>query len=161
MGCGESDTAFTADERDPNAWPTLVVETGLSQSLESLRAKMRWWFSASDLAVNIVVLVKLQRASRTICVEKYVKDIPQTRQGATFTRRMPALAPQIRQTITVALHPGSQPVVFDVFDGPLVLEFALLFLRPADPARGERDVVLDANMLTNLAKLVWRGTLSV
>ncbi|EFX06509.1 hypothetical protein CMQ_6830 [Grosmannia clavigera kw1407] len=159
--CGEADAAFMPGERADalDGWPTLVVETGLSQSSESLDAKMRWWFHASNHQVNIVLLVKLQRASHTICVEKYVKDIPQPRQGATFTRFMPALVPQSRQSITIAPHPRSQPVVYDVFGGPLVLEFVLLFLRPADLARGERDVVLDATRLVDLARQVWRRTL--
>jgi len=41
-----------------DAWPTLVIEAGSSESLGALRDDMRWWFSVSDHQVNIVLLVK-------------------------------------------------------------------------------------------------------
>ncbi len=43
----------------PVRWPTRVMEAGYSQSMPSLRAKMRWWFAASNRQVKMVVLVKM------------------------------------------------------------------------------------------------------
>ncbi|CAK7562574.1 MAG: hypothetical protein SEPTF4163_000422 [Sporothrix epigloea] len=131
---GEPDACFLPPERgrDPGGWPTLVLETGVSQSLESTRAKMRWWFSASDHAVKIVVVY-----------------------GATSTRNMPSLTPRLRQSINITAQPGSDPVVYNVVGGPLIIEFSLLFLRPADPARGEGDIILDASWLEQLARRIW------
>ncbi|CAK7241575.1 MAG: hypothetical protein STHCBS139747_003038 [Sporothrix thermara] len=159
-GSGEPDACFMPPARgnDSDGWPTLVIEAGVSQSLASLHAKMHWWFSASNHAVKIVLLAKVSPASRSILVEKYNKDVLQTRQGATNTRNMPGPAPELRQTIAITAQPGSNPVVYDVLGGPLVLEFSHLFLRPADGTQGERDIVVDANRLAKLAERVWART---
>ncbi|KAI5867323.1 hypothetical protein GGS23DRAFT_592645 [Durotheca rogersii] len=119
---GEPDACFMPSVRgsDPNGWPTLVIETGVTQLLRSLHRKMRWWFAASNHTVEIVLLVKVSRASRTLLLEKHIKGVSQT----------------LRQVVTIAPHPSSNPVMHDVMDGPLILEFSLLFLQPADPARG-------------------------
>ncbi len=37
-------------------WPTLVIESGYSQSWPSLRLKMRWWFGASAGQVSFLLL---------------------------------------------------------------------------------------------------------
>lgn len=44
---------------DIHPWPTLVIETGYSQSIIALRQQMRWWFTASQHRVKIVLLIKL------------------------------------------------------------------------------------------------------
>lgn len=154
---GEPDACFLPPERgrDPGGWPTLVLETGVSQSLESTRAKMRWWFSASDHAVKIVVVCKVWLDARRLLIERYTKDKSQTQDGATSTRNMPSLTPRLRQSINITAQPGSDPVVYNVVGGPLIIEFSLLFLRPADPARGEGDIILDASWLEQLARRIW------
>lgn len=71
---GEGDSSGgPAPQRAGNlAWPTLVVEAGVSETLSELREDMRWWFSASDYQVKIV-LAKLVQAERTITLEKWVE----------------------------------------------------------------------------------------
>jgi hypothetical protein len=43
-------------------WPSLVIETGLSESEAQLRADVYWWFSNSDYKVNVVILFHIQRS---------------------------------------------------------------------------------------------------
>ncbi|EPE02352.1 dead deah box dna helicase [Ophiostoma piceae UAMH 11346] len=57
---GEGDSnGGPSPERDGNdSWPTIVFEAGFSQSLESLRMKMRFWFTQSNHDIKIVILAK-------------------------------------------------------------------------------------------------------
>ncbi|EPE06839.1 dead deah box dna helicase [Ophiostoma piceae UAMH 11346] len=89
----EPDASFmpTVRSNDPGEWPTLVIETGVNQSLESLHTKMRWWYAAADHAVKIVLLIKTSLASRSVLIEKYIKEVLQTRPGATNTRLMSSI----------------------------------------------------------------------
>ncbi|KAI2615393.1 hypothetical protein GGR54DRAFT_642414 [Hypoxylon sp. NC1633] len=45
-----------------NKWPSFVIEAGHSSSISLLRTKMRWWFSASNHDVKLVLLAKSYRA---------------------------------------------------------------------------------------------------
>lgn len=53
-----------------NAWPTLVIEAGDSESLGELHNDMRWWFSASNHDVKIVLLAKFEHNRREIILQK-------------------------------------------------------------------------------------------
>lgn len=66
-------------------WPTLVVESSVSRSLDSLHKTIGWWFAASQHAVKIVILVKIYRDLEQITVEKWTEDYTQFRPGATTT----------------------------------------------------------------------------
>ncbi|CAK7565217.1 MAG: hypothetical protein SEPTF4163_003128 [Sporothrix epigloea] len=123
--------------------PTFVVEVGLSQSLESLRGDMQWWFRALQDSVKVVLLAKLYDSVRVIRLEKYVRDTSQTRTGALNTRNMPQPPPQLAQvvTITTSTVTPDEPAGYTVVGGPLVLEFELLFLRSLNSAAGEKDIL--------------------
>ncbi len=129
-----------------DSWPTLVIEAGYTQSLPSLRSKMRWWFNESNGDVKIVVLAKLYPRRQAILLEKYIRGPRVPRPGATNTRRSSAAAampePNCHQEIWVKRTPGSNPATY-VATGALILEFPLLFLHQADPARGERNIVIN------------------
>lgn len=136
-----------------DAWPTLVVEAGVSESLAGLRNDMRWWFSSSDHHVQIVLL-KFERTRRAITLEKWEEEPYGTRPGAmTTTRHAAALQPVLRQTITITQDTTTDPVLYNVTRGALVLGFSLLFLR--DPGPGEGDFVLSVQELDDYARSVW------
>ncbi|CAK7210048.1 hypothetical protein SCUCBS95973_000660 [Sporothrix curviconia] len=159
-GSGEGDNTFVPWERAVTdaKWPTLVIEAGVSQSLASLRNKMAWWFRASEHEVKIVLIMKVDQDARTIRLWKYTKDFPQTRNGATRTRAMPNLEPHLCQEIQIVPQPDNGGLAqYDVIGGPLHLEFALLLLRPADPARGEHDIEISAGELAGVAEFVFAG----
>lgn len=146
-------------------WPTLIVEVGFSQSLQSLRSVENWWFTASHHEVKIVLLVKLRRENQTIQIEKRVAERQSAhRLSATTTRAFSAAAlplvlvpvPVLRQTIMIARDNSTDPATYEIQGGNLVLEFELLFLRPPNLEQGEGDVILIQHRLEQLAKRVWR-----
>lgn len=54
---------------------------------------MRWWFSASDHDVKIVLIMKLRQNEEQIVLEKWVAvTAPPLRPGATMTRAATAAA---------------------------------------------------------------------
>ncbi len=135
------------------AWPTLVIEAGVSRSLAGLRQKMWWWFAVSDHDVKIVLLAKFDRAHRTITLEMWEEEPRATRPGATTTRHAAAGQPVMRQSITITRDLTADPAAYIVTGGALVLRFGLLFLR--DPGPTEGDVVLAVEELEEYAARVW------
>ncbi|KAK4115929.1 hypothetical protein N656DRAFT_408924 [Canariomyces notabilis] len=45
IGEGDSAGCLHPEPRGLHAWPTLLIESGLSRSMMDLRRDMRWWFS--------------------------------------------------------------------------------------------------------------------
>jgi hypothetical protein len=81
-------------------WPTLVIETGDSETLGELHNDMRWWFRTSNHDVKIVLLAKFDLGQHRILLEKWEEEIslqqlqqqndgvlePVKRQSITITR---------------------------------------------------------------------------
>ncbi|KAB5558330.1 hypothetical protein GE09DRAFT_108773 [Coniochaeta sp. 2T2.1] len=135
------------------AWPTLVIEAGVSELLSQLRLDMRWWFSHSHHEVKIVLIVKFSRQDETLLIERWEEDyVP--RQEATATRQQTlSLEPVMPiQTITIR-QVSANPASYNVTRGDLVLPFKLLFLR--DPGPSEADFVITIQKLDVFAQLVW------
>jgi hypothetical protein len=161
---GEADSTgrprFT--RRGHDSWPTLVIESGVSDSLQALRDDMRWWFSASDHQVKIVILVKLDVTERHIILEKYrgIQSAAE-RPGATMTRAATArqLEPVLDQTIHITQTTGDpmNDTSYIVTGDALRLEFALLFLREPVPEDREHDVTIEMPDLQTLASKIWGG----
>ncbi|KAI1089235.1 hypothetical protein F5B19DRAFT_467976 [Rostrohypoxylon terebratum] len=135
-----------------DSWPTLVIEAGDSESLGALRDDMRWWFSASDHQVNIVVLAKFDRSDQRIIIDRWEEEA-QIRPGATTTRRPAsnAVKPVLRQSITITRDAATDSC--HVARSALVLSFRLLFLR--DPGPLEGDFIISIADLQAYARNVW------
>lgn len=77
--CKEADSGGFPGHGDTSGgdarWPALVIECGMNQSLASLHAAMRWWFSASGHRVKIVLVVKLHRSTHTIAMRSSPKSM--------------------------------------------------------------------------------------
>jgi hypothetical protein len=119
---------------------------------------MRWWFSASDHQVKIVLLVKIQldhTENAGLLIEKWEEEASVTgRPGATTTRRAAALRPVMRQSIRITQDATTDPESSTVTGGPLVLPFRLLFLRDSGPQEGG-DIVISVAELEHYARMVW------
>ncbi|EPE03013.1 dead deah box dna helicase [Ophiostoma piceae UAMH 11346] len=165
---GEWDSGgFPWSQRRRGDWPTLVVESGYTQTMPSLYAKMRWCFSTSDHQVKVVILAKIVRSEVRIHIEMWQEVV--LRPGATATRwatgaGLGAPQPRCMQTVDVCwagLVPFPQasqaarmdPGSFSVAGGPLTIDFALVFLRA--PAMVEHDLVVADDDLKVLAVRLW------
>ncbi|KAK0655359.1 hypothetical protein B0T16DRAFT_320028 [Cercophora newfieldiana] len=150
-GEGDSTGGPWPERGGADKWPTLVVESGYSQTLPELRKDMRWWFQASNHEVKIVILAKFDDQQHHILLEKWEEEAISSPQGAITRSRAAAMSqqngllnPVMRQSITITR---------DETRGPLVLGFRLLFLR--DPGPQERDIVLSIQDLQLYARRVW------
>ncbi|KAK0715328.1 hypothetical protein B0H67DRAFT_580475 [Lasiosphaeris hirsuta] len=138
-------------EAGKGAWPTLVIEAGVSQTLAQLRIGMRRWFSMSNHEVKIVLLAKLD--GTTILLEKWEEERA-VRPGATTTQHsLQHQEPVLRQAITITRDTTTDPISYHVTSGAFVLSFRLLFLR--DPGPGEGDLAFGVRELEEYAEDVW------
>jgi hypothetical protein len=151
----EGDSAWRPHSSRPNKteWPTIVIESGVSESLRRLRFDASWWLTESGGDVKIVVIVSVQRAQNAqlrLQIEKW-EHAPSRRQ---LLLRTPNNNPIIRQIptkiqqITVvsnAVAGGPLPVT----GGPLVLPFDKIFLRPA--VLPETDFTFNVQDISNWA----------
>ncbi|KAK3373768.1 hypothetical protein B0T24DRAFT_274139 [Lasiosphaeria ovina] len=139
-------------------WPTLVIESGYSETLPELQKDMRWWFQASNHQVKIVILAKFDDQQHHILLEKWEEEISSP-QGAIIQSRAAAISqngvlnPVKQQSITITRDETTNPVSYNVTRGALVLGFRLLFLR--DPGPQEGDFVLSIQSLQLYAEKVW------
>lgn len=119
--------------------PTLVIETGVSESLEKLRWDAGWWLTNTNGGVKIVLVVSIDLVqTRKVQLEKW-------EMVGHMTRTRQSVAPQAVQTIYITQNNAN--------GGPLVLEFADLMSRPPTPP--ERDVVIQAADLIRCFHTVW------
>lgn len=138
-------------------WPTIVLEIGRSQTIQSLRMDMQLWFHESQHAVKIVLLAKLNRGDHSILIEKYTEELaPIPRPGPTTRSTPRVLTPTLRQTLWIREIAASPPD-YKVSGAPLILEFHLLFSRPPDTASGEQDLTIGEEDLAILASATWRN----
>ncbi|KIH86394.1 hypothetical protein SPBR_08898 [Sporothrix brasiliensis 5110] len=170
-GSGEGDSSGGPSSRhDPHGdafLPTLVIEAGVSQTLSSLKTKARWWFTASNFHMKVVVLVKLLVATSAIEIEQWGAELsgPQ-RHCATTTRASHAAKEAVLKQQVLINWVGPLPLPqtplnrralsdFHVQGAPLVLRFQDLMDRPPVPAAGEHDILIPEVRLQRMAKRVW------
>lgn len=118
--------------------PTLVIETGVNESLRKLRWDAGWWLTNTNGEVKIVLVVSINLHSRTVLLEKW-----QMASSGTGTRQ--TIAPQAVHTIQIAQHAAN--------GAPLILGFADLMLRAPIPP--EQDLIFSASDLIQCYRSVW------
>ena len=124
----QPDQCFYPGSRRPvysqfQGYPTLVVETGVTESLPRLRGDALWWFANSQGDTRMVLILSIRRATRTVLIEVW--------QQAHCIKEL---------IITPTTIVGA----------PLTLLFQAIFDRP--PMGNERDIVLDAAALMSIAR---------
>lgn len=161
---GDSSGGPIPERMAGDAWPTLVIQSGVSQSLRDLQKSIRWWFSASDHDVKIVLLIKIDCQQQKVIIEKWTEGVNVPRPDATaVTRSATTLSPICRQEITIDISPAAaaaepgasiraDAASYTVTGGDLRLEFELLFLRQSD---AERDVIITADTLRDMGRILW------
>lgn len=159
----EGDDCFIPPSRQeragqPQGWPSLVIETGVTESRDRLREDAKWWFQNSQGAVRTVILLQVRRVRKTIYLEKWQLSPPGqivTPQQELQIQRMaippmPPLGlqpaanqhPFIAQTATITATSATGSL-------PIYLHYQALFDRAPGP--GQPDIRLNAPQLIRLA----------
>ncbi|KAH8424097.1 uncharacterized protein LDX57_001854 [Aspergillus melleus] len=129
----------------PPGWPTLVLETGVTESRNRLEEDAKWWFHNSNGAVRIVVTIKL--LSTSVEVRKWQllppnAPNPAPRPYVLNLRQQPALMPPFAQQLPVNQQIfclQEVTVTRNAVQGaPLIIPFHALFDRA--PMPNESDI---------------------
>lgn len=140
-------------------WPTLVIETGVIESIPRLREDASWWFRNSSGMVRIVLLVCISHRLRKTTIEKWHLAPPDTPNPLTrallnqFQLNQPP--PVVQQPVALQQPYAAQIITIDpvsVQGAPLSLNFEALFDR--NRQGDEIDIVLDANNLHHCTRTV-------
>jgi hypothetical protein len=144
----EGDSGFKPRSMRPREadWPTIVIESGWSESLTKLRRDAHIWLENSGGDVKIVLLISIGRRARKIIIEKWEnRPVPANRP---VTRSNTTQIATRTQAITINSTPNS------VNGAPLTLEFQKIFLRQAVPPL-EHDFTFTRQDLLEFATDFW------
>jgi len=172
----EADAAFKPRSRTQKTdWPTIVFESGLSESLPRLRVDAQWWLTNSGGDVNIVVLISITPAVKRLRFEKWCLrpapgNRPATRANPNSNPLVLTRVPTRVQEITVIQNLAAQPSTiaqpsatiqpgpaprYTVTGAPLTLGFQDILLRAPVPPEG--NVTFTIADLSQFAEEFWRG----
>ncbi|KAJ5508030.1 hypothetical protein N7527_010173 [Penicillium freii] len=141
----------------PPGWPTLAIETGLSESLSQLRKDALWWLSNSSGEVRIVLLISISKRKDKVFVEKWqlappISPRPLTRTHIqTLCQQSPNIPPLVpQQAISQQAYCAHEVEVTanGVTGAPLTLPFVAVYDRA--PTTGKGDIVLTAQDFLSL-----------
>lgn len=119
-----------------NKWPSVVLETGFSESPSKLRSDARFWLLESNGDVRMVITIKISRSSPNIVLEswEFVSNRVERQQAVTISK-------------------GENNHVYLNGD-PLIISFDKLFLRPPSIPR-ETNISIDDAILKKIARNIW------
>jgi hypothetical protein len=96
----EADVSYTPLSRPEgaNAWPSLVIEAGVLESLAMLRRDAAFWITNSDGRTRIMIVLSVNRRDRQILIERWeeVPRIRPNRSTANYSR-----IPRLIQSLTL------------------------------------------------------------
>ncbi|KAE8381676.1 hypothetical protein BDV26DRAFT_255235 [Aspergillus bertholletiae] len=153
----EADEIFVPTSRRLLGWPTLVVETGVSQSYPKLKEVVKWWFLNSEGKVRIVIIIvakpKWVRFERwqlappnapTPITEDYIDQLRQ--QGSN-------IPPLVTQPV-ITQNPYSVEEVTvtaaGVTGAPMTIPIQALYDRA--PSSTEKDIILNDSDFTFITR---------
>ncbi|KAJ6009233.1 hypothetical protein N7522_004249 [Penicillium canescens] len=161
----QADQAFLPPARCPvglprSGWPTFVIETGVSESLNRLREDAKRWFVDSQGEVRIVMVISIKPAEVTF--EKWQlapnnAPRPLTRVYLDSLRaQSPNIPPLIPQPTPIQQPYSAQEVYVEpnrVIGAPLNIPFVALYDR--SPGQGEGDILIQMQDFRNITKLLF------
>ncbi|KAJ5086997.1 hypothetical protein NUU61_008304 [Penicillium alfredii] len=162
----EADQSLTPsrDTFSNKVWPSLVIETGLSESEAQLRADAYWWFSNSDYKVNIVMLFHIQRSpERRVTIKLYSlrPATPRVTRGLQAEAERTLLSnPTLYQTDSpiVLRHSAAHEIVITsrgIQNAPLELDFESVMRRQPAPNTREKNIIFTAEDLAECCNHVF------
>ncbi|GMG03514.1 unnamed protein product [Aspergillus oryzae] len=163
----EGDQGFLPPTRQPVGtlatgvcpFPTLVIETGVSESLPKLREDVLWWFNHSrgDVRIVLVLCIRKRAQQPVMLIEKWQLAPPTTPRPLTrralqqLQQQVPyPMPPQVQQqpSSQSAYCAQSIEITPQAVTGPsLILPFLAVFGRP--PVAPEADLILTTAMLAS------------
>lgn len=163
----ESDECLVPATRMPTGltqgWPSMVIETGVSESLPRLRNDANWWFNYSNGLVRIVLVISVNKVLKELIIEKWqllppFSPNPITRAALNQIRQqLPApMPPRVHQPAATQRSYDAQVIKItanNITGAPLVLPFLALFDRP--PSGNEADIVLGLQELRYCTRLLF------
>jgi len=136
-------------------WPTLAVESGVSEMIERLRVDAHWRTTNSSGAVNIVLVFSVNKANRIIGIEQW-------ESGSVIHRRSPRLNPlNPLGPPSTSIEPKCVRIITiprpEDHEHSLVLDFGKVFDRDPDQAEDslESDFEFTLADLSRLAANIW------
>ncbi|OBT69734.1 hypothetical protein VE03_00895 [Pseudogymnoascus sp. 23342-1-I1] len=141
----QPDSSYKSKLRGVDGWPTVILDSGLSESLPQLRKDAEWWLASSGRDVHLALLISVRRDDRSIVLEAWEMSRPDPARTRASAQHVPV--PIRTQEITVTRD--------TVAGAPLVLGFAKILERDAVPPEG--DVEFSARELRALGDYVWHG----
>ena len=157
----EGDGSWVPDTRDRDEWPSLVLEVGYSQTLQSLRQNARWWLESSppilasgavSRGVQQVVIIKIIPPERKIIIESWVcgPNPPMTRNRAGV-----AIQEQPAITLVTTLDPTTNAYSTTV-QGSRTLPILWEALNDGPWGTGQGNYIMGENVLKSIGNRVWR-----
>ncbi|CAG8343840.1 unnamed protein product [Penicillium nalgiovense] len=159
----EGDQVFSPAQRWPSSnglsWPTVVIETGVSESRPKLVEDARWWFGSSDGQVRIVILISI--TNHAVHIERWQLAPPSapnplTRSYIDTLRNDPInVPPSAPQSLNVQQPYSCAEIDIsanNVVGAPFIIPFCALFDVPSCPPNMQ-DVILDASTLSFITAL--------
>ncbi|PWW77195.1 hypothetical protein C7212DRAFT_362845 [Tuber magnatum] len=136
--CKEGDDGILPHLRrpGPGGWPTLIFESGVSESLERLRQDARWWLEQNNHSVHAVVVTHISCNERIIDLEVWRIEPIQHPRPATRSNTLHGPRGDHRLHIDCSTTPATTTGTVPFF----VITFENLVLRPK--AGNEADFCL-------------------
>lgn len=133
--CKEADGGIIPHQRrpGPQGWPTIIFESGVSESLERLQRGARWWLTQSSHAVRAVLLAHISCTEQVIDLQVWrMLPIQNPRPGTLPDAQLvPQCDNQLR--IDCSTVPASIIGTVPFF----VISFEDLVLRPVNENEGD------------------------
>lgn len=160
----QADQCFWPSSRQPGpgqqpGWPTLVIETGVTESLHRLREDAYWWFHNSLGRVRIVLVVCISRRQSKIIIEKWHLAPPGTPNPLTRSMLDQLVLiqrpPLVQQPVASQQPYPAQEIEISpvsIQGDPLTLNFEAVFDRGRQ--QNESDIVLNASDLRHCTRII-------
>lgn len=116
-------------------WPTLVLESGYTDSQGTLTGNAEWWLSESNGDTKIAMTLDIDTKSKRFTIKKF-------EYSSTGNVE--------EESVTVHQPYNSN---IQIVGAPMTIPFRKLFLR--EPVGNEEDIVWNEDSLTYIAEAIW------
>ncbi|PUU76792.1 hypothetical protein B9Z19DRAFT_1194475 [Tuber borchii] len=135
-------------------WPSVVLETGVSETAERLHVDGRWWFANSGGAVKIVLLFFVNLKASSIKIELWKEGTVRNQQQTRVRSAVTSTGPTLQKTVN--LTPNA------ITGAPIKLRFHDIFLRNPRKELGEpKHYHITEDDLSEYYKSVWPPSLDI